>query len=123
MKQIKRIALMSVGFLFVVLGIIGFFMPVMPSIPFFIIASVCFSKSSPKFHNLLMENKWVGPQIKAYHENNGIKMHVKVFLIVLQWSGILFTSIFFVHNLLGRILMLCIAVGATAYVLSLKTMK
>lgn len=105
------------------LGIIGFFLPVMPSIPFFIIASVCFSKSSKKFHDMLLENKWVGPRIKEYHQNNGIKIHEKVFLILLQWSGILFTSIFFVHNLLGRILMLCIAVGVTVYILSLKTMK
>ncbi len=123
MKQIKRFVLMGGGFLFVVLGLIGFFLPVMPSIPFFILASVCFSKSSKKFHDLLMNNKWVGPQIRDYHQNNGIKMSTKVFLIALQWSGIAFTSIFFVHNLLGRILMLCIAIGATLYILSLKTTK
>lgn len=123
MKQIKKFVLMGGGFLFVVLGVIGFFLPVMPSIPFFILASVCFSKSSKKFHDLLMNNKWVGPRIKEYHQNNGITLHEKFFLLGLQWCGIVFASIFFVHNLLGRILMLGIAVGATWYVLSLKTVK
>jgi len=68
---------MGAGFVFVVLGIIGAFMPIMPSIPFFIIASICFSKSSVKFHNLLLNNKWVGPHIKRYHENNGIRLKGK----------------------------------------------
>jgi hypothetical protein len=123
MKQIKKFVLMGAGFLFVALGVIGFFLPVMPSVPFFILASICFSKSSEKFHDMLMNNKWVGPQIRDYHQNNGIKMSTKIFLIVLQWSGILFTSIFFVHNLFGRVLMLCIAVGVTVYIVSLKTAK
>ncbi len=123
MQEIQKIALVALGFLFVGLGIIGIFLPVMPSIPFFIIASICFSKSSEKFHNMLLNNKWVGPRIKDYYKNSGIKLSEKVFLIALQWLGILFTSIFFVHNLWGRILMFCIAVGASVYILSLKTIK
>jgi hypothetical protein len=123
MDHIKRTVLMGAGFLLVALGIIGVFTPVMPSIPFFIIASICFSKSSEKFHNMLLNNKWVGAHIKKYHENNGIELKTKVFFISLQWVGILFTSIFLVHNLFGRILMLIIAIGATIYVLSLKTIE
>lgn len=123
MDHVKRIILLSLGFLFVTLGIIGMFLPIMPTVPFFIIASVCFSKSSEKFHKLLLENKWVGAQIKDYHENNGIKSRTKWFLLICQWTGVIFTSIFFVHNLFGRILMFMIAVGATTYILSLKTAK
>ncbi|MBF0521631.1 MAG: YbaN family protein [Candidatus Omnitrophica bacterium] len=121
MNHLRKILLMGAGFLSVVLGIIGAVMPVMPSIPFFIIASICFSKSSKKFHDLLLNNKWVGPHIKRYHENNGIKLEMKVLFIFFQWAGIVCTSILFVHNILGRILMLIIAIGATIYVLSLKT--
>jgi uncharacterized membrane protein YbaN (DUF454 family) len=121
MNHIKKTVLMSAGFLFVALGIIGAFLPIMPSIPFFIIASICFSKSSEKFHSLLLNNRWVGPHIIRYHENNGIKLKAKIFLIVFQWAGILCTSMFFIHNLYARILMVIIATGATIYVLSLKT--
>ena len=123
MNHIKRIGLMSVGFLLVALGVIGIFTPIMPTIPFLIIASICFSKSSEKFHNMLLNNKWVGPYIKKYHENNGIKLKTKMLFIVLQWAGVLFTSIILVHNLLGRILMVIIAMGATIYILSLKTIE
>ncbi|MCX5712732.1 MAG: YbaN family protein [Candidatus Omnitrophica bacterium] len=123
MNHLKRTILMCAGFLFAALGIIGAFLPVMPSIPFFIIASICFSKSSEKFHNMLLNNRWIGPHIKNYHENNGITLKTKILLIVFQWVGILGSSILFIHNFFGRILMVIIAIGATAYTLSLKTAK
>ncbi len=123
MNRLKRAVLMSAGFLLAALGIMGAFIPIMPSIPFFIIASVCFSKSSEKFHNLLLNNKWVGPYIKEYHENNGIKLKTKIIFIIFQWAGLLSTSIFLVHNIFGRILMAAIALGTTIYILSLKTAK
>ncbi len=119
--SIKKTVLMGLGFLFVALGIMGAVVPVMPSIPFFIIASICFSKSSEKFHNLLLNNKWVGPHIKRYHENNGITLKTKILFIIFQWAGILGTSVLFIHNFFGRIIMIVIAIVATAYILSLKT--
>ncbi len=114
---------MGVGFLFVILGIIGAFLPVMPSIPFLVIASFCFSKSSTKFHDMLMNNPLVGPHIRSYNENNGISLITKAFLIVSQWAGILISSLLFVHGFFGRILMVVIGVAVTGYILSLKTAK
>ena len=119
----KKLLLLCAGFFFSVLGMIGAFMPVMPSIPFFIIASVCFSKSSVRFHNMLLNNKLIGPHIKNYHENNGISISAKLIMLAIQWIGLFFTGMFFVHNLLGRLLLLMIALAATGYVLSLKTVK
>lgn len=121
MSYIKRALLISAGFLFVALGVIGIFLPVMPCIPFLIIASVCFSKSSKRFHNMLLNNKLVGSHIKRYYENNGIKLKTKVLFIIFQWAAVLGTSIFLVHNLFGRILMGIITMGATIYILSLNT--
>jgi uncharacterized membrane protein YbaN (DUF454 family) len=122
-NQFKRILLLCSGFLFVFLGLLGAVLPVMPSVPFFIIASVCFSKSSRKFHDMLMNNKLIGPHIKRYHENNGIELKTKILLILLHWVGILGSSILFVHGSWGRILMVAIGVAATLYLLSLKTIR
>ena len=121
MNEIKRVFLLCTGFFFVALGILGALLPVVPSLPFFIIASVCFSKSSQKFHAMLMDNRLIGPHIRNYHENNGNKRKVKVILVVSQWAGIITSSIFFVHNLPGRVLMGLIGIAATIYLLSLKT--
>lgn len=114
---------MCMGFLFVVLGAIGAFVPIMPSIPFFIIASVCFSKSSQKFHNMLLNNKLIGPHIRNYHENKGIELKTKILFIFVQWAGIVGTAFFLVHNIFGRILMVLIGIGFSMYIISLKTAK
>lgn len=121
MNQFKRIMLLSAGLLFTTLGIVGIFLPIMPTVPFLIIASVCFSKSSRKFHNLLLNNRWVGPHIKNFHENHEVKLKTKILLIICQWAGLGITSVFLVHGLFGRILLVAIAAGATFYILSLKT--
>ncbi len=123
MNEIKRILLLCTGFLFVVLGILGALLPVVPSLPFFIIASVCFSKSSKKFHRLLMDNAIVGPCIKRYHEHNGIGLRIKILLIISQWVGIVGSSILFVHNFPGRVLMCVIGISVTVYLISLKTAR
>jgi uncharacterized membrane protein YbaN (DUF454 family) len=123
MNEFKRIILLCIGFFFVSLGILGAVLPVMPSVPFFIIASVCFSKSSKRFHEMLMNNKLIGPHIKQYHENNGIELKTKILLILFHWVGILGSSFFFVHGFLGRILMIGIGIAATLYLLSLKTIN
>ena len=122
-KNLKKIMLISAGILFVMLGIVGFFLPIMPVIPFLIIASVCFSKSSKKLHNMLLNNKLVGPHIKNYYENNGLKPGTKAVLIISQWVGAGLVALFFVHGLFGRVLLAIIAAGATGYIASLKTAK
>ena len=123
MKDLKKIILLITGFLFTALGIIGAVLPIMPSIPFFIIAAVCFSKSSVRFHNMLLNNKLIGPHVKNYHENNGIPLQAKAVLISGQWISIFVVSIFLVKNTLGRILLVIISVASTAYIASLKTLN
>jgi len=123
MSDIKRIALMSAGFLFVTLGTIGTFLPVMPAIPFFIIASICFSKSSKRFHNMLLNNRWIGSHIRKYHEKNGVELKTKVLFVVFQWIGVLFTFIFLIHNFFSRILLVVLALAGSIYILSLKTVE
>jgi len=121
--SVKKGLILSAGFLFVMLGVIGSVLPVMPSIPFFIIASVFFSKSSVRFHNMLLNNKLIGPHIKNYHEKKGISLRGKILLIAGQWISILFTCIFFIHNIFSRVFLVIIALAATFYIISLKTLK
>ena len=119
----NKIILISTGFFFLVVGIIGILLPVLPTIPFFIIASICFSKSSEKLHNFLLNHRWIGSQIKDYQERKGIRLRVKVFFIVFQWITVIFSATFLIHVLILRILMVIIAIGVTIYILSLKTAK
>lgn len=71
----KKIVLLTFGHFFLVLGIVGAFLPVLPTTPFLLLAAYFYSKSSDKIHNWLMNHKYLGPPLKDWQERGviGIK--------------------------------------------------
>ncbi|MCI5143175.1 MAG: DUF454 family protein [Candidatus Electrothrix sp. ATG1] len=61
------------GCFFIVLGLIGILLPLLPTTPFLLIASVLFSKSSPRLHQMLLKNAWFGPTIQQWDLNPAIR--------------------------------------------------
>ena len=82
-EALKRYLLLSLGWLSVVLGAIGALLPVIPTTPFLILALACFSKSSPRFHRMLLNNKWVGPSLTEWEQNKTISRQIKFRAMVL----------------------------------------
>ncbi len=76
--KLTRYLLMAAGWLAVILGLIGAVLPIVPTTPFLILALACFSKSSPRFHRMLLNNKWFGPALKEWENNQTVKRHVKI---------------------------------------------
>lgn len=68
----KRILLISLGWLSVTLGVIGIFLPVLPTTPFLLLASWCFAQSSLRFHHWLMSHPNLGPIVSMWQSGQGI---------------------------------------------------
>jgi uncharacterized membrane protein YbaN (DUF454 family) len=75
--KIKNGLLIGLGWLFVILAIIGVLLPVLPTTPFLILALALFSKSSPRFHKMLLENKWFGPSLKQWEQSKTLSRKTK----------------------------------------------
>ena len=71
-EAIKRYILISLGVFFVALGIVGIVLPILPTTPLLILALVLFSKSSPRFHQMLLNNRWVGPGLRQWEESRAM---------------------------------------------------
>ncbi|WP_409361387.1 YbaN family protein [Bartonella heixiaziensis] len=84
-----RICTSIVGWVMVVLGIIGIVLPIMPTVPFLLVASWCFARSSPRFHNWLHNHRIFGPPIKQWEERQAIPLFLKVFAVVSMAGGFL----------------------------------
>lgn len=85
----KQHLLIILGWFFVLLGIIGLLLPVLPTTPFLLLASALFSKSSPRFHQMLLNNAWFGPIILQWEENRTLSRKIKYrasFLIITVFS-------------------------------------
>ncbi|GAA5104722.1 YbaN family protein [Bartonella jaculi] len=84
-----RICIYIVGWTMVVLGIIGIVLPIMPTVPFLLVASWCFARSSPRFHNWLHNHRIFGPPIKQWEEKRVIPLFLKVFAVASMAGGFL----------------------------------
>ncbi|KJY83100.1 membrane protein [Vibrio galatheae] len=74
---IRRLFFHFVGVLSLILGILGIFLPLLPTTPFILLASACFMRSSPKFHRWLHQHKTFGPILTNWHQNKAVTATVK----------------------------------------------
>lgn len=119
-SRFVRYLLQGIGWLSVVLGVIGIFLPVLPTTPFLLLAAACFARSSPRFYHWLINHPRLGPWIGDYLEGNGIPLKGKVYAIILMWISIGF-SCWLVPMVWARVLMLLCAVLVTVYIVRQKT--
>ncbi|HET55941.1 MAG TPA: DUF454 domain-containing protein [Ignavibacteria bacterium] len=118
-----KIFLIIAGWFFVSLGMIGIFLPVMPTTIFLIIAAACFARSSEKFYNWLITNKYLGKFIRNYRVHRGMPLKAKIIAILMLNIAIGYSAIFAVTLLWVKILLFGIAIGVTIYLISLKTIS
>ncbi len=88
-KVLQSHLFVIVGWLFVIIGLIGVIVPILPTTPFLIIALLFFSKSSPRFHKMLLNNVWFGPTLKQWEEKKTLSRRIKYkasFLIIITFS-------------------------------------
>ena len=111
------------GTFFLVIGIIGIFIPILPTTPFILLAAACYARGSKKFYNWLINNKWLGEYIKNYREGRGIPLKVKILSITFLWITIAFSTFLIVSNLLIQIILIITAIGVTIHILTIKTKK
>ena len=65
------------GWFFTLLGVIGIILPLLPTTPFLIVALICFSKSSPRFHRMLLNNAWFGPSLRQWEATKTLSRKTK----------------------------------------------
>jgi len=121
--SIKKGILVSSGTLFLIIGIIGIFIPLLPTTPFLLLAAACYIRGSKKFYNWLIKNKWLGEYIKNYQEGRGVPLNVKIITIIVLWLTIMISIIIFVSNFIIQIILFFIAIGVTIHILTIKTLN
>lgn len=82
MREQKRILYLILGWMFVALGAAGLILPLLPTTPFILLASSCFLRSSPRFRDWLLRNRWFGPSIRDWEERKAVRRSVKVVAVL-----------------------------------------
>jgi len=76
-KLVLRLSYLFVGFLALALGALGLFLPLLPTVPFVILAAFCFARSSPRLENWRGSHERMGPHIRAWRERGAISRRGK----------------------------------------------
>ena len=119
----RKVLLSVLGFIFVGIGIIGIFVPVLPTTVWLLLAAGCWMRSSKRFYQWLMNNRFLGVYIRNYREERGITLRHKIVTLALLWAGIGVSALILVSRLWLSLLLFGVAIGVTVHILSLKTLK
>jgi len=111
------------GTLFVALGSLGLFLPVLPTTPFLLLAAACYARGSARLYNWLLTNRWFGHYISNYREGKGISLRHKVMALTLLWIGIGSTVCFYIPYWWLKALLLIIAAAVTLHIVRIKTFR
>ena len=118
-----RLLLIAAGTIFVSLGVVGIFIPILPTTPFLLLAAACYARGSQRFYYWLLNNRWFGTYIDNYRQKRGMPLKLKIMTVALLWLTIGISAAFAVQSLTVRIILVVIAVGVSIHILSIKTMK
>lgn len=73
----------TIAWISFILGIIGAFVPILPTTPFLLLAAFLFSKSSPRFHKMVMNLPWAGEAMKDWQDNRVIGIKAKFLCVTM----------------------------------------
>jgi uncharacterized membrane protein YbaN (DUF454 family) len=117
-----KILLITIGCLSVALGVIGIFLPLLPTTPFLLLASACFLRSSPRLHKRLLASPVLGSYIQAYMDGRGIPLRAKILAFLLLWASLLYSCSLF-PELYVRLALLTIGLATSILLLRIKTLR
>lgn len=97
--MIVRPVFWILGAIALILGIVGIFLPVLPTTPFILLAAACWAKASPRFHNRLLAHRHFGPIIKNWEERRAIPRRAKYLAYSMMTLSCIFLFVQFPERL------------------------
>ena len=121
MNTLQRVLLISLGSTALLLGIIGIFLPLLPTTPFLLLAAACYARASVRFYHWLISNRYLGGYILDYRQRKGINRRNRAITLSLLWFSI-GISVIFTDHLWLKALLAAIAVAVSIHVIKLRAL-
>ncbi|MCE1225433.1 MAG: YbaN family protein [Geobacteraceae bacterium] len=122
-NRLLRWLLIIIGLISTGLGIIGIFVPLLPTTPFLLLAAACFARSSDRFHTWLIEHNHLGPLVRGYLDGSGIPLRAKQTAITLVWLTLGSSTLLLVKAIWLQVVLILLAPAITWYLWHLPVRK
>lgn len=118
-----KVLLIILGSISLALGVIGIFVPLLPTTPLLLLAAALYFRSSPKLYDWLLNHPRLGTYIRNFREHRAIPLRVKIVSVSLVWLTMGYCIIAVVEPLWLRIALALLATAITIHILSFKTLR
>ena len=115
--------LIVLGSISLALGVIGIFLPLLPTTPFLLLAAALYVRSSEELYNWLIHQKYLGTYIRNFREHKAIPLHAKIISVSMVWITLTYCAIAIIEPIWLKALFFLLAIGVTWHILSYKTLK
>jgi uncharacterized protein len=121
MKGVMKPILVFLGSVFVLVGLIGIVVPLVPTTPLLLLAAFCYARSSEKLYNWLLNTKWLGEYIKSFQAGHGIPARTKYIAIFVLWISSGYSIFILIPLIWVKVIMLGIVAYITYFIWSIKS--
>ena len=120
--MIKKIGLIALGTLSLIVGIIGIFLPILPTTPLLLLTSYCYIKSSERLSKKFMNTKIYDKYVRNFHEQGGMTLKGKLMLTIPVSLLLLFMFIT-IKSPIMRVVIVVMWVTKDVFFTKMKTIK
>lgn len=120
----KKLLFVSLGTLSMIFGIIGIFIPGLPTTPFLLLAAYLFLRSSERLYKFIISYRLTAKYLQRYRNKNGMSLSQKIYALTIMWIMIIINSVFFINNINFKIFIVIIGIiGSVVMGIFVKTVK
>ena len=122
--RVRRVFLVVIGAIALALGVMGIFVPMLPTTPFLLLSAAAWVKASPQLYTWLLNHRVLGEYIRNFREHRAIPLRVKITSVSLVWLTIGYCILRVVNEWWwAQLLMALLAIAISWHILSFKTLK
>ena len=114
-----RYLLIALGAAFTVIGLVGIFLPLLPTTPLLLLAAACFARASTTFYNALLNHRVLGPPIRQWRETRSISSRAKASAIFMIGVTFGVSIVGFVPTIAGKVVVALVGLALIIYLVRL----
>ena len=107
--DILKYIFIVLGIIFIAISIIGIVLPILPTTPFLLAASVCFAKGSDKFNNWFKSTKIYKNNLESFVKNKSMTFKTKLYILI-PVTILLIAAFLMMNNIYGRIMIIILII-------------
>ena len=120
--HVKKAVYLAIGLLCLGIGSVGIVLPILPTVPFFLVSSFCFMKSSEKLDKWFKNTKVYKKHVLRFKEQKGMTLKAKLCILIPVY--IMLLTLFFLKDILAmRITIAALLALKTIVFIRIKTIK